>query len=187
MKISAKLLLSSAFVFLPAVVFAQDNLGLQKDCGFAPALKGYTVEGRVPGAWPPLEVVSPQIVEDLEDGQNCLNDNLIQLKASVKDLQSAETGNAHLVTNVLDLEDKLEQSVRDLHTAETKIETLEDRLRTAEDKIEDLESRPWIQPHPASTKPAASKPNAPASKPKAPASHPKAQVNKPTPTTTTTH
>ena len=44
MKILAKVLLSSVFVFLPTVACAQnqDTLGRLHDCGFAPALKGLT-------------------------------------------------------------------------------------------------------------------------------------------------
>jgi septal ring factor EnvC (AmiA/AmiB activator) len=126
-KILAKFLLSSVFFFLPAVVFAQVAHGLHSDCGFAPALKIYTTDlnGRV----------SSEIVEMLEDGQNCLNGNLMELKESVESLHTQTRWNAD---DVKDLRDKLEQAEHDLHTAETKVETLEDRLSTAENEIEEL-------------------------------------------------
>jgi len=160
-KILAKFLLSSVFVFLPAVGCAQDILGLHEDCGFPPALKVYTTDmnGKV----------SSQIVEMLEDGQNCLNVNLMRLNASVKSLQSPLISNENLTTDIVLLQDKLKQAELDRHTAETKIEDLEAslhlierRLAMAEDEIE------WLTP------------KAPASKPKAPASKPKAPVGKPT-------
>jgi hypothetical protein len=161
-KILAKFLLSSVFVFLPAVGCAQDDFGIHKDCGIPPALKVYTVgpDGRV----------EPMIVEDLEDGQNCLNENLIRLRTSVESLHTQVGWNAdsHLEfrNEIQDLQDKLEQTELKLHTAETKIETLEGRLTTAEEAIEGLNRK------------------APASKPKAPARKPTAPVNKPTPAVT---
>jgi hypothetical protein len=158
-KILAKSLLSSVFVFLPAVGCAQDVLGLHNDCGFAPALKMYTtgLGGKV----------SPQIVEMLEDGQNCLNDNLIRLRASIKSLQSPLISNESFTTDILLLQDKLKQTELNLHTAETKIETLEDRLRTAEETLQLLQLRASMPPRPARS-------------PKATVSKPKAPVNKPT-------
>jgi hypothetical protein len=193
-KTFAKFLLSSVFVFLPAVVCAQDILGLKDNCGFAPALKIYTTDlnGKV----------SPQIVEDLEDGQNCLNDNLIGLKESVKFLDTRMGWSADEMKwnadDIKDLRDKLKQAGLDLHTAETTIETLEDRLSKAEDEIQELQldlpiplhraikkpdaskssgfvpDTPAITPHPASKKSGSSKPKSPASKPTTP-------LNKPTP------
>ena len=133
-KILAKFLLSSVFFFLPAVVFAQVAHGLHSDCGFAPALKIYTTDlnGRV----------SSEMVEMLEDGQNCLNGNLMELKESVESLHTQTRWNADEkkwnADDVKDLRDKLEQAEHDLHTAETKVETLEDRLSTAENEIEEL-------------------------------------------------
>ena len=183
MKILAKFLLSGVFVFLPAVVCAQDILGLHDDCGFAPALKMYTtdLDGKV----------SPQVVEMLEDGQNCLNDNLIRLKTSVKSLQSPLISNEDLTTDILFLQDKLKQTELDLHTAETKIETLENRLTTAEDEIQELKFDSRITTHPANRKAAAIKssgfiPDTPATTPhpaskKSDASKPKAPVNTPKP------
>ncbi|MDR3430768.1 MAG: hypothetical protein P4L95_02480 [Rouxiella aceris] len=163
MKILAKSLLSSVFVFLPAVCFAQHGFGLDKDCGFAPALKMYTTErdGTLGGK------VSPQIVEMLEDGQNCLNDNLIRLRASIKSLQSPLISNESFTTDILLLQDKLKQTEFNLHTAETKIETLEDRLKTAEETLQLLQLRASMPPRPARS-------------PKATVSKPKAPVNKPT-------
>jgi chromosome segregation ATPase len=105
--------------------------------------------------------VSPQIVEMLEDGQNCLNDNLIGLRTSIESLhtQMGWIADSHrdFRNDIHDLRDRLEQTELKLHTAETKIETLESRLSTAEEAIEGLNR-------------------------KAPASRPKAPVNKPKPT-----
>ena len=80
MKILAKFLLFSVFVFLPAVVCAQD-FKFFRDCGFAPALEIYTTDGH--------GLVSPQIVRYLEDGQNCLNIDVMELKDKVKWLDTA--------------------------------------------------------------------------------------------------
>jgi hypothetical protein len=158
-------------VFLsPAAVIRAQN---DKDCGFPPALKRFTVERRVRvESGPPLEIVSPQIVEDLEDGQNCLNENLMGLKTSIKGLDSLLVSNNHLETDILDLQDKLKQTELALHTAETKIETLEDRLKSDERWIAEI---PFLVA-------AVRKPNALASKPQAPASKPTAPLNKPKPT-----
>jgi hypothetical protein len=194
-KILAKFLLSSVFVFLAAVGCAQDILGLHDDCGFAPALKGFTVETSVWINNKLIEEVSPQIVEMLEDRVNCLNDNMMQMNASVKSLQSPLISNENLTTDILLLQDKLKQTELDLHTAETKVEDqeaslhlIERRLAMAEDEIE------WLTP-----KARASKPKAPVSKPtsgfipdtpattphpaskKSDAGKPKAPANKPTP------
>jgi peptidoglycan hydrolase CwlO-like protein len=175
-KILAKFLLSSVFVFLPAVGGAQDTLGIHDSCGFAPALKGFTVETSVWINNKLIEEVSPQIVEMLEDRVNCLNDNMMQLNASVKSLQSPLISNENLTTDILLLQDKLKQAELDRHTAETKIEDLEAslhlierRLAMAEDEIE------WLTPKPSRIQ------KAPANKPKAPASKPTAPASKPTP------
>ncbi|MGA2831741.1 MAG: hypothetical protein ABSE55_01595 [Terracidiphilus sp.] len=203
MKILSKFLLFSVFVFLPAVVCAQD-FKFFRDCGFAPALEIYTTDGH--------GLVSPQIVGYLEDGQNCLNIDVMELKDKVKWLDTAVGWNTD---EFKDLLDELKQTKDDLHTAETKIETLENRLTTAEDEIQELkfDSRiplhpanrkatanrpsgfipdtPATTPHPAIKKSDASKPKAPASKPTSgfvpdfppmsPASKPKALDNKQTP------
>ena len=194
MKILAKFLLSSVFVFLPAVGCAQDVHGLYSDCGFAPALKIYTTDlnGRV----------SSEIVEMLEDGQNCLNVNLTGLKASVESLHTEMGWNADekkwTADDIKDMRDKLKQAELDLHTAETRVETVEDRLSKAEDEIQELQLEFPIPPHRAIKKPDASNssgfiPETPATtphpaikksdtgNPKAPASKPKAPVNKQTP------
>lgn|GEM_PF-4590447 len=179
MKILARFLLPGVFVFLPAVGHAQDTSGLHGDCGFAPALKIYTVDrdGRV----------TPQTVEDLEDGQNCLNVNLIGLKESVGSLHTQMGWNAD---DIQDVQNKLKQTEHDLQTAETKIETLEDRLSKAEDEIQELQldfpipahraikksdankssgfipDTPATTPHPAIKKSDTSKPTTPVIKPK---------------------
>ena len=184
MKILAKILLSGVFVFLPAVGHAQDTSGLHGDCGFAPALKIYTVDrdGRV----------SPQIVEYLEDGQNCLNDNLSKLEESVKFEKTFAwptiTDNAN---DILDLQKKLKQTESDLSTAEIKVETLEDRLSKAEYEIQELQLDFPIPPHRAIKKSDASKssgiiPDTPATThhpaiKKSDASKPTAPVIKPKP------
>jgi chromosome segregation ATPase len=98
-----------------------------------------------------LPVLAPEIVEMLEDRVNCLNDNMMQLRISVKSLQSPLISNENLTTDILLVQDKLKQSELDLHTAETKIETLEAslhlierRLAMAEDEIEWLTPRPRL-------------------------------------------
>lgn len=151
----------SVFVFLPAVGCAQDVYGLYSDCGFPPALAIYTVDrdGRV----------SPDIVKILEDGQNCLNVNLIGLKASVESLHTQVGWNAD---DMKDMRDELKQAELDRHTAETKIETLEDRLSKAEGEIQELKLDFPLPPHRAIKKSDASKPKAPASKPTAPVTKP---------------
>ena len=165
MKFLAKFLLSSVFVFLPAVGCAQVDLGLHEDCGFPPALKVFTVETRTWINNKLIEVVSPQIVETLEDGQNCLNVNLMRLRASDKDLhtQMGWIADSHLETrnDIKDLQDKLKQTELDLHAAETKIETLEKNYDMLNLQLTALTARRPV-----------SKPLAPASKPKAPASKP---------------
>jgi hypothetical protein len=195
LKILAKFLLSSVFVLLPAVGGAQNTLGIHDDCGFAPALKGYTVETSVWINNKLIEEVSPQIVEMLEDRVNCLNDNMMQTNASVKSLQSPLISNENLTTDILLLEDKHKQTELDLNTAETKIETLEAslhlierRLAMAEDEIEWLTPKaPAIKPKAPVSKPTSGFiPDTPATTPhpaskKSDASKPKAPVNKPTP------
>jgi hypothetical protein len=165
MKILAKFLLSSVFVFLPAVCCAQNDFGLQEDCGFPPALKthagiplfGATARELVDG-FDELEYG----VNKLEDGQNCLDVNLMRLKTSVESLHTQIGWNAdsnlRFRNDIKDLQDKLKQTELDLHTAETKIETLENRLTIAE-----FYSR--IPPHPTNRKAAANKPKAPVNKP----------------------
>ena len=151
MKILSKFLLFSVFVFLPAVVCAQD-FKFFRDCGFAPALEIYTTDGH--------GLVSPQIVGYLEDGQNCLNIDVMELKDKVKWLDTAVGWNTD---EFKDLLDELKQTKDDLHTAETKIETLEDTLKSDEHMTEAMFS---LFARTGNSKPAASKPKAPVSKPK---------------------
>jgi hypothetical protein len=163
-KILAKFLLSSVFVFLPAVGCAQNDFRLYGNCPFPP--HGVYI----------IERDNATIVEHLEDGQNCLNDSLMKLKLDVEDLQSPLRGNDDLKTEILKLQDQLAQTKLDLRMDETKIETLQhsyDMLshlfdRMLNDKLNDSGL-------------AARKPVAPASKPKASVSKPKAPVNKQTP------
>jgi hypothetical protein len=162
MKILATFLLSSFFVFLPAKgvapLYAQTSSlswDLAHDCGFPPAMKTFTVDlnGRV----------EPAIVEILEDKQNCLNNNLMQLHTSVEELHTQMGWNADsnlgFRNDIHDLQDKLKQTELDLHTAVTKIETLEDRLRTAEETLQ-VKAQRMDAPRPASN------PKATVSKPK---------------------
>lgn len=171
MKIFAKFLLSSVFVFLPAVGYAQDDYFVpQKNCGSL------------------LTQANTTVVEELADRQDCINGNQMQLKGSVENLRFRMRSNE---IDILTLQDKLKL---DLHTAEARIEDLEAslhlverRLAMAEDEIE------WLTP-----KAPASKPKAPINKPSSsfipdtpaitshPASEtsdvskPKTPVNKPT-------
>jgi len=202
MKILARFVLSSILLFLPAVSYAQNDFRLDKDCGFAPAMRVYTVEARVWIDNKLIQEVSPQIVEKLEDGQNCLNENLIELKASVKSLQSPPIKNVDLATDILLMQDKLKHAELDLRTAKSKMEALEDRLRTTEEAIQLLQLRSWTPARPGSdpkttaskrknpvnqptqqAKPQGNpwdKPATSAIKPKVPDSNPEAPVNKPT-------
>lgn len=194
MKILAVFLLS-VFFFFPtggaAPLQAQDlndPLSHVKDCGFLPALKIYTVERRVQvGLGPDLEIVSPQIVEDLEDGQNCLNEDLIRLKSVAKELQSPLITNDHLLADILDLQDKLKQTESDLQTAQRNIKDLGDRLKTAEGTIFELKLQSLLHDHELQsmlgrTHQLATSPKAGANAPKAAVSKAKAPASKPKPT-----
>ena len=97
MKISAKFLLSSVFVFLPAVGCAQNDFGLYGNCPFPP--HGVYI----------IERDNATIVKHLEDGQNCLNDSLTELKLDVENLQSPLRGNDDLKTKILELQNQLAQ------------------------------------------------------------------------------
>ena len=158
-------------------VYAQ-TLSQREECGFAPALKIYTVDldGRV----------SPTIVGYLEDGQNCLDANQILLETRVHTLEFQLKSNGDLETDILDLQDKLKQAELDLDTAKTKIETLETKIETLEmsDRmLNDTLSGMLNHQFTASTpRRPVSKPKAPVNPAKAAASKPKAPVNKPKPT-----
>jgi hypothetical protein len=183
MKILAKFLLSSVFVFLPAVVCAQD---VYSYCGFSPALE----TALETSALDPDGIVRQDILKYLMDGQNCLNDNLTKLKESVEFEKRWGSNN----NDIIGLLDELKQTKDDLQTAAAKIETLEDRLSKAEDDIQELREELTfyspLPPHPASRKAPANKPSGfipdtpattprPASK-KPDASKPKAPASKPT-------
>jgi hypothetical protein len=141
-------------------------MGLHNDCGFAPAMKIYTADRN--------GKVSPQIVEMLEDGQNCLNVNLIGLKENVKSLDTQIRWNAD---DVKDLLVKFKQTELDLRAAETQIETLENRLATVEGQIQELKTDSRIPPHPAIKKPDSSKSKSSSSSLKAPVSMPTPALN----------
>jgi septal ring factor EnvC (AmiA/AmiB activator) len=66
-------------------------------------------------------------VKALEDGQDCLNENQKLLQMSVEELQSPLTSNRDLETEILDLQNKLNQTELDLRMAEARIDTLERR------------------------------------------------------------
>ena len=187
MRISAKFLLSSLFAFLPAVGCAQ--YGLYGDCPFPP--RGSYI----------IEPDNATIVKDLENGQNCLNDGLKELKLDVGNLQSQPRGNDDLKTEILELQDKLAQTKLDLRIDETKIETLQNSYDMLSRLLDRMLNDRLNGSGLAARKPAGpvSKPNAPASKPspsfipdtpataphpaskKSDASKPKAPVTKPAP------
>jgi hypothetical protein len=176
MKILAKFLLSSVFVFLTAGVAAQ-----AQDCGVPLTLKMGL--DREVGA----------TVKALEDGQDCLNDSLKSLKLDVENLQSPLRSNDDLKTEILELQNQLEQTKLDLRATEMKIETLQhsyDMLSHLFDRMlnDRLNGSGLAAPKPKApaSKPltqwdAQGNPIQPANKPTAPASKPKAPVNEPTP------
>ena len=195
MKVLTKVLVFSVSIFLPAVCCAQNSFGFHEDCGFAPVMKGYTVQTRVWINNQLIEEVSPAIVGILEDRVNCLNDNLIELRTSVESHQSSLISSQSVAIDMLLLQDKLKQAELDRQTAETKIEDLEASLHLIERRLSMAENEiEWLTP-----KAPAHKPKAPVSKPpsgftpdtpdtsphpastKFDATKPKAPLNKPTP------
>lgn len=115
MKILAKFLLFSVFVFLPAVGCAQDVHGFYSDCGISPAAMVYEV--------------SSEIVLRLENGQNCLNKNLMELAERIERLHYDLTSNHDLAAESLDLQKKLEQTEDDLRAAKIRIQYLENDVQ----------------------------------------------------------
>jgi hypothetical protein len=123
-------------------------------------------------------------VKDITDNLDCLN----------KKTESLEDDKYYLESEIDDLQRKLDQTELELHTAKTKIETLEGTLRSDEHMTEAMfslfaragKSKPAFNPAgkpesgTSSTKTPASKPKAPVNPPKAGASKPKALVNNPT-------
>jgi len=114
-KILAKFLLFSVFVFLPAVGCAQDVHGFYSDCGISPAAMVYEV--------------SSEIVLRLENGQNCLNKNLMELAERIERLHYDLTSNHDLAAESLDLQKKLEQTEDDLRAAKIRIQYLENDVQ----------------------------------------------------------
>lgn len=155
MKILATILLSSVFVFLPDVGRAQNDFGLYGNCPFPP--HGVYI----------IERDNATIVKELEDGQNCLNDSLTELKLHVEDLQSPPRGNDDLKTEILELQSQLAQTKLDLRMDETKIETLQHSYDMLSHLIDRMLNDSGL---------AARKPTAPASKPKSTASKPTSAV-----------
>src|ERR1039458_4925749 len=100
-------------LFSPAVGCAQNDFGLYGNCPFPP--HGVYI----------IERDNATIVKELEDGQNCLNDSLMELKLDVENLQSPLRGNDDLKTKILELQNQLAQTKLDLRMDETKIETLQ--------------------------------------------------------------
>jgi hypothetical protein len=128
------------------------------------------------------------IIDDLVQRQDCLN----------KKLEYQDNDDSKI--EIYDLQDKLKQNQLDLHTAETKIETLEASLQLIERRLDMAEDEiGWLTPRSAAFKTPVSKPkittskptaqkvylddngNPIASKPRAAASKPKTPVNKPAP------
>ena len=170
MKILAKFLLFSVFVFLPAVGCAQDVHGFYSDCGISPAAMVYEV--------------SSEIVLRLENGQNCLNKNLMELAERIERLHYDLTSNHDLAAESLDLQKKLEQTEDDLRAAKIRIQYLENDVQELkfDSSIErHLGPRVVVASKPAKQSGAQVKPIPPANKTKAPASNPKGPVSKPTP------
>ena len=159
MKTLAKFLLPTVFVFLPTVACAQNDFVLYGNCPFPP--HGVYI----------IERENATIVKELEDGQNCLNDSLMELKLDVQNLQSPLRGNDDLKTNILELQGQLAQTKLDLRMDETKIETLQHSYDMLSHLIDRMLNDPGL---------AARKPTAPASKPKATATKPTAPASKPT-------
>jgi hypothetical protein len=101
------------------------------------------------------------VIKDLVERQDCLSAKLQE--------------NDYLKTKIYDLQDKLEQTERDLHIAEVRIETLESRYKMLDLLLTTLpERRPVNKPKAPVNNPTPGKPKATASKPTAP-------VNKPMP------
>jgi hypothetical protein len=108
------------------------------------------------------------VINDLVHRQDCLNEKLQE--------------NDYLKIEIYDLQDKLKQTERDLHTAEVRIETLESRYNMLDLLLTTLpERRPASKPMAPVNKPKAPVNNPTPGKPKIPASKPTAPVNKPTP------
>jgi len=108
------------------------------------------------------------VINDLVERQDCLSAKLQE--------------NDYLKTKIYDLQDKLEQTERDLHIAEVRIETLESRYSMVDLLLTTLpERRPANKPMAPVNKPKAPVNNPTPGKPKATASKPTAPVNKPMP------
>ena len=176
MKIFAKFLLSSVFVFLFAM--GVEPLYAQTSLPCVDLQKGFDFEV---GTQAPQEAIE-HLQTKVKKMEACLE--AMQFNASIYD--------APLMVNQID------DNRKKLLTVETKLYETEERLRKAEEKIEILDLRlsaleprarkapvrnhapdfiPDTQattPHPASKK-------SDTSKPKAPTSKPKTSVNKPTP------
>jgi hypothetical protein len=106
-----------------------------------------------------------------QDEQSVINDLVKRQDCLSAELQE----NGYLKTEIYDLQDKLEQTERDLHIAEVRIETLESRYQML-----DLLLTPLPERRPAN-KPKAPVNNPTPGKPKAPANKPTVPVSKPTP------
>lgn len=105
--------------------------------------------------------------QELEDALKNAQDEIQRLRAMTGRVDDESIGSP------------LYQMKTSLIEVESKLTAMEGRLTIAEDEIQELASLPRIQPHPASAKPAASKPKTPNSKPKAPVNSPKPAANTP--------
>ena len=148
MKISARFLLSSVLVFLPAVCCAQDDYFVpQKDCGS------------------PLTLANTTKVEELADKQDCIYGNQRQLKTSVENLRFRVRKNE---IDIHILEDKLKQTQLEtkIENLEANLHLIERRLAMAEDEIEWLTPKaPTIKLKAPVSKPTPGKPTAPSNNP----------------------
>lgn len=174
MKILAKVLLSSVFVFLPAVGCTQDGFDL--------------LLGQI-----------GKVQRECQDKQFVLEMNLQDQQKDIQDLAKRQDALKQALDNAkFDIE--FLKSMRDtddaskkLDTVESKLYETEERLRKAEVKIEMLDLRlSALEPRASKPKTPVRKstpdfiPNSPATTPhpatkKSDASKPKAPVNKPTP------
>jgi predicted RNase H-like nuclease (RuvC/YqgF family) len=73
--------------------------------------------------------VSSEIVLRLENGQNCLNKNLMELAERIERLHYDLTSNHDLAAESLDLQKKLEQTEDDLRAAKIRIQYLENDVQ----------------------------------------------------------
>jgi septal ring factor EnvC (AmiA/AmiB activator) len=191
-KILEKFLLSSVFVFLPAVGCAQNNFDLllgqinkvQRECED----RQFELEMKVQDQQKDIDKLKAKLGDTLENkllgdsvGDN-LADTLRKMQEDIRNLR----------TNIDLVDEKTTDNIGSpLYQINTRLMTIETKLRTAEDDIQALQSESRIPSHTTNRKTAANKssgfiPDNPATTPhpaskKSDASKPKALVNKPKP------